>query len=166
MSLTLFLRLDGVPGDATVRGHEGWIEVQSVAWGLTSLSTTPGRTAGAGAGRTAAHRAQAIGATFTALVGPASPLLMAACAAGQQLRNGRFEARKNGDTPVTIVRLDLEDLAITAYSLAGTVADSTLLDTFEVTAQRVRETTVSSSLHGGTGVSSDRGWDFAANRPW
>lgn len=163
MPLTFFLRLDGIPGDAHARGYEAWIEVRSVVWKLTAQSSGPGGGHGGGA---EAARATAKSVAFTAPMGAASPLLMAACAAGRHIHAARFEVRRDGQTPVTVARLDFEELVVSAYSLAGIDDDSTLLDSFEVIARRVRETTVSSSLHGGTGVSSDRGWDFAAQRPW
>ena len=163
MSLTLFLRLDDIPGDSHVRGFEGWIQVHSVAWGLTAHGSGPGAGGGGGA---AAGRAMAKSAVFTAPTGAASPLLMAACAAGRHLRAGRLEVRKDGQTPVTVARFDFEEIVVSAYSLAGSDDDAALLDSFELVARRIRETTVSSSLHGGTGGSSDRGWDFTAQHPW
>ena len=164
MTLTLFLHLDGIPGDSRERGHEKWIEVRSVVWGLTAHSTT--YRSGGGGGGTVAGPVTVRTAAFTAPMGSASPLLMVACAAGHHIHAARFEVRKDGQTPVTVARLDFEELRISAYSFAGTDDDPTLLDAFELTARRIRETTVSSSLHGGAGVSSDRGWDFTAQRAW
>ncbi|WP_197080793.1 type VI secretion system tube protein Hcp, partial [Cellulomonas sp. A375-1] len=38
--MTTYLRLESIDGDGSTRGHEKWIEVQSVSWALAVPSVT------------------------------------------------------------------------------------------------------------------------------
>jgi type VI protein secretion system component Hcp len=74
MAFDAFLKLDGIQGESTVKGHEGEIELDSFSFGLTN----PG-----GGGRPVFQDFH-----FTSKVGKQSPQLFLACAQGTKIRSG------------------------------------------------------------------------------
>src|SRR4051794_14463967 len=75
---SVFLRLDGIPGDSNVARFENQIVVSSFAWGVAN----PTRPGGGGGG---SARAAFQDLTVTKLVDAASPPLFAAVAAGRHI---------------------------------------------------------------------------------
>ena len=47
----IYLKLQGVTGGSTAKGHVGEIDVESYAWGVTNTATRGGSSSGGGSGR-------------------------------------------------------------------------------------------------------------------
>jgi type VI secretion system secreted protein Hcp len=77
MAVDMFLQVDGVQGDVTVAGYEGWIAVESFSWGVSDPVTIGGATGGAGAGK-------AVPGDFTVVkrFDRASPIFFKNCCSG------------------------------------------------------------------------------------
>ena len=76
-----FLKIDGIKGESTVKGHEGTIQIESFSWGMSNSATV----SGGGTGKVSVQDFH-----FTMKVDKASPKLMLACATGQRIETLQF----------------------------------------------------------------------------
>ncbi len=95
-SVDFYLKLEGINGESTAAGHEGWIEIQSVSWNKP--------------GKIAAIRRQS---TATA-----SPMLQLACAQGQHFPRAVLHQRKAPNS-TAFLEIKLENVLITSYQTSG-----------------------------------------------
>ena len=159
--MDMFLRIDGIPGEATQRGHEKWIPLLSADWGVSQDVARAHHGGGAGAGK-----AEFRPAMFTAWTSVASPLLFAACVAGTHAATATFEAVQAGERARVVVRWDFETVVVTTLGMSGAEGSPAPADPFSLSYTRIRVTTFAQDPRGGAGVATARGWDLAANRPW
>jgi type VI secretion system secreted protein Hcp len=150
--MDMFLRIDGIPGEADQKGHEKWIPVMSADWGA-SADATPLHGGGGGAG---AGRAELRPAVFTAWASVATPLLFEACVSGRHAATNAAVA----------VRWDFEDVRVANLGISGSEPSPTMADSFALAYARVRITTYQQDPRGGAATATARGWDLAASRPW
>ena len=102
------------PGDSVSRGHERWIELDSVAWGVTHAAGAGGSGVGAATGRASFAPLQATGA-----MGSATPPLFLACASGTRIQEAVLEAVSVGAEPGVLARWELENVRVSALTIAG-----------------------------------------------
>jgi type VI secretion system secreted protein Hcp len=160
--MDMFLRIDGIPGESTRKGHEKWIPLESAGWGVSQVVAAH-HGAGGGAAR---GRAEFRPAVFSAWTSVATPLLFEACVSGRHAATASFEAVRTGESPAVHVRWDFEDVLITNLDMAGSEASPTMTDSFSLDYERVRVTTFAQDPKGGVGSATARGWDLTAHRPW
>ena len=75
-----FLKLDGIPGEATDVNHKDEIDVESWSWGLSQSGST-GSGGGGGAGKASFQDFH-----FVSRISKASPKLFLACASGSHIK--------------------------------------------------------------------------------
>ena len=105
MAVDMFLKIAGIDGESTDKGHEGWIEVLSFSWGVHN--TSPSATGGGGG-------VSAEDFTFTHKVDKATPNLMLACATGKHIPNAQLTVRKSDKTE--FLKIKLTDCFITSVA--------------------------------------------------
>jgi type VI secretion system secreted protein Hcp len=117
----IFLKLDGIDGESTTKGHEKEIEV--VSYDQSIDSTVPsGGGAGGGAGKSTFS-----GVRFRKLLDTASMPIALACASGLHIASARFAFRRSSNTPIDFYVVTLEDVVVThAGQCATTDAQSPL----------------------------------------
>jgi type VI secretion system secreted protein Hcp len=74
---SMFLKLDGIKGEATYKDESGWIAVESFSWGLSQMGSAGG---GSGAGKASFQDFH-----FTKTTDTSSPQLFLRCATGEHL---------------------------------------------------------------------------------
>ena len=156
MAVNMFLKLDGVAGESTHKGHKDEIEVLSFSWGVAHpVPVTHGE-------RRRAGRPQASDINFVMRVNKSSPTLMLACATGRHLKEGLFVIETTGEAPFPFYKATLTDVIITSYQTSG--GGETPIDSFSLNFRtlRLRETTPDAK--GGPGESVETAFDFARNR--
>lgn len=109
-----FLKLEGFDGGSTDDKHKGEIEILSFSFGVSNSGSIIGGGGGGGAGV-----AQLSDFSFTAPNGQAGPKLFVACASGQHVKEGLITLRKAGDKPVEYLKIKLNDILISSYSVGG-----------------------------------------------
>src|SRR4030095_10400389 len=114
----IFLKLDGIDGEGTTKGHEKEIEV--VSYDQSIDSTVPsGGGGGSGAGKSTFS-----GVRFRKLLDTASIPIALACASGLHIQSARFAFRR---APLDFYVVALEDVIVThAGQCATTGAQSPL----------------------------------------
>jgi type VI secretion system secreted protein Hcp len=114
MAVDMFLKLDGITGEATQKGHKDEIEVLSFSWGVSHAA--PAVLHG---GRGRAGRAQPSDISFMMTTSKASPSLMLACATGKHLKQGIFVLEKAGETPFAFYKVTLTDVLVSSFQASG-----------------------------------------------
>jgi len=118
---SIFLKLDGISGESTTKGHENEIEV--VSYDQSIDSTVPsGGGSGGGAGK-----ATFSGVRLRKLLDTASIPIALACASGLHIQSARFAFRRASSTPLDFYVVTLEDVIVThAGQCASTGTQSPL----------------------------------------
>jgi type VI secretion system secreted protein Hcp len=117
-SVDYYLKIDGVDGESTARGFEGWIEIESFYWGATQTAVVGGGGGGAG---------KVVVSDFTLVkrVDKASPRLFQACVTGLHASSAVLAA-KRGDTNATYLKYQLTDVLVSSFRDAGTAGEPPL----------------------------------------
>ena len=110
--MPIFMKLQGIDGESTVAGHEGEIDVLSLAWGVTNASS------GATGGGAGTGRASFQDLHFQTTLSKAGPNLMLACATGRHLASAVLTFTRGGSSPFTYLVIRLTDCLITWYESA------------------------------------------------
>jgi len=119
----IFLKLDGIDGESTTKGHEKEIEVVSYDQQIDSTVPSSGGVGGGGG----AGKATFSGVRFRKLLDTASMPIALACASGLRIANARFAFRRSSNTPIDFYVVMLEDVVVThAGQCAATDAQSPL----------------------------------------
>jgi type VI secretion system secreted protein Hcp len=103
MAIDAFLSLTNVPGEVTVKGFEGWIEVDSFSWGAAQSTSIGGAATGAGAGKVSFNPFY-----VTTKIDKSSAKLFLACCNGSHYAGASLYMRKAGGTAITYLKLDFK----------------------------------------------------------
>lgn len=101
----VFLKLDGIDGESTTKGHEKEIEVVSYDQSIDSTVPSGGGGGGGGAGK-----ATFSGVRIRKLLDTASIPIALACASGLHIQSARFAFRR---APLDFYVVALEDVVVT-----------------------------------------------------
>ena len=110
----IYLKLDGINGEAQDSKHKDWIEVQSFSWGLSNSGTGA---VGAGSG---ASKANLHDLSIQKYADKSTPNLFKFCALGKHIATGKLSVRKaGGDDPVEYLKYDLTEVFISSFQQGG-----------------------------------------------
>jgi len=108
MAYDIFLKIDGIEGEAQDSKHKNELQIESCSVGAeVGVVRSPG-TAGV------VHDA-----TFTAVASKAGPKLAQACASGTSINSVVLTFRKSGGTQVEFLVVTFSSVLISSYSLGG-----------------------------------------------
>jgi type VI secretion system secreted protein Hcp len=122
----IFLKLDGINGESTTKGHEKEIEVVSYDQSIDSTVIISGGGGGAGAGKSTFS-----GVRFRKLLDTASMPIALACASGLHIASARFAFRR---APSDFYVVMLEDVVVTHAGQCATTGIQSPLE-FETLAK-------------------------------
>ena len=162
MAADAYLQIDGIKGESADSGHQGWIEVTSVSWGVTqptvgSKSTGGGHTAGHCEHRTL---------SLSKLADLASPILMQHCSMGKTIPKAKLEfMRADGDGKrVKYYQIDLENVLVSHMDQVMN-GGGLLQDEIGLCFSKVKWSYTQQKIGGGGGGSTTGGWDLSAKKP-
>lgn len=169
----IFLKLDGIDGESTTKGHDKEIEVVSYDQSIDATVSSGGG-AGGGAGKSTFS-----GVRFRKLLDTASIAIALACASGLHIQSARFAFRRASSTPLDFYVVTLDDVIVTHAGqcastgtqspleferLAKSPADAALLEEVTLHFARIRWEYRRMGPKG-TGLPPiTGGWDVKANR--
>ena len=108
--MPIFMQFDpAIKGEATAKGFEGQIDIESFSWGLTQTGSLA--TGGGGAGKASFQDIH-----FELPVSSASPLLAKGCATGEHIKTATLTVHKELGDYYTI---KMTDVLISSYQSAG-----------------------------------------------
>lgn len=161
MAIDVYLQIEGIRGESADSAHQGWIECESVNFGVTQPKSATASTSG---GHTA-ERAELSEISVTKLADLSSPMLFQASACGKTHPRAKLEfLRADGSgTPVRYMEVELENVLIghwgTSVSGGGIPAEGLGLKFSKI---RIRYT--QQKIGGGASGNTMGGWDVATNR--
>ncbi|MCR6646892.1 MAG: type VI secretion system tube protein Hcp [Cellulomonas sp.] len=149
--MTTYLRLESIDGDGSTRGHEKWIEVQSVSWALAVPSVTG---SGRSIGRVAPEPLR-----LTTVPGRHSPGVLLALVQGTRLPTARVERTRGGEREVVAERWELTNARVVEHTLG--VADDAGLESLALAYGRVTYSVIPQTASGKAGKAVSVTWDVA-----
>jgi len=155
-AVDLFLKIDGIDGESTVKGREKWIEVLSYSWGVTNNGSFVGGGGGAG-------KASFQDFNFTKYVDVSSPKLFQHAASGEHIKSAILEVVTAGEKPSPFLTYTFTDLLVTSFSQSsgGDIPVDSFSFAFAKLAMDYRplkaDGTLGSPIHGS--------WDIKQNVP-
>lgn len=155
MAVNMFLKLDGITGESTNKGHKDEIEILSFSWGVAH----PAPVTHGAHGRAA--RAQPSDVSFMVRSSVASPPLFLACATGRHLKQGIFVIETAGEQPFGFYTLTLTDVLVSSFQASGSSEVPT--DSFSLAFRTLRIKEIEQSPKGGIGASAEAAFDFGRN---
>ena len=159
-SLEVFLKIEGIEGDSTDRGHIN--EINAVSFKIGVLNTGTFATGGGGV----PGKAQLTDLTVLKFIDKASPQLFLASALGQHFQNVTLVVRRSGPNPFAFYRLVLEDVLISSVNdnASETDENGNLLETITFNYGKITWTFIPQNANGGSGGAISRSFDLRANR--
>jgi type VI secretion system secreted protein Hcp len=152
-----FLKIEGVPGEATATGHKDEIDIESFSMGITRLAATGGGTSTA--------RAQFTDISFTHYLDKASPLLMLRCAQGTLIPTAVLTCRTVGARQDIFYVIRLTDVVVTSVSIGGAAGGDRPTETFSLNYARIEWEYIPQLATGGMGDPVRATWNLQANTP-
>jgi type VI secretion system secreted protein Hcp len=108
----VYLKLDGITGESTVRGYENWIVPANLDFEVSNQGTAS-TGSGGGAGKALLNQFK-----FKKVIDSSSPLLFAKTVSGEHMLKGQFIFVKKGEAQQIILTIDLTDIIISDYSFS------------------------------------------------
>lgn len=152
-----FLKLDGIQGESSDAKHKDEIEVLSFSFGETRAGA-----AGGGAGR-GAGKVQMTDFAFIAGTSKASPVLFQHCAEGRHIKQALLTLRKAGKGQLEYLKIKLQDVLISSYSLEGQEAEGNPHDAFSLNFKKISVDYSPQKPDGSLAAAVHGGWDLAKN---
>ena len=117
-----FMKIDGVPGESTEPGYEGWIELLEFDYSMSApVSRLTGKRSG---------KPQMSPITFTKTFDKASPLLMMHCSVGQNINTLTIEVLKSATSGrmEPYFTVELKQVTVTSYDLKTDLAGDNVIE--------------------------------------
>ena len=112
-----FLKIDGIPGEATDSKHKNEIELISWTWGETNAGSFGGGSGG-GAGKVIWQDF-----SFTMRINKASPKLFLACATGQHIKSALLTCRRAGKEQQEYLKITFSNMLVSSFQTGGSSGD-------------------------------------------
>ncbi len=155
----IYMKIEGIDGEATDRGHEGEIDILSWSWGMsqTGSAHTGG---GAGSGKVSVRDL-----SFTKHVDKSSPDLMLACASGKHFPKIELIMRKAGAEPQEdYLKYTFENAFCTSYQVGGSASDPLPTENVTLNFTKVLVEYKEQKPDGSLGAPEQAGWDFEKSK--
>jgi type VI secretion system secreted protein Hcp len=161
MAYDAFLKLDGIEGESTQKGHENEIEVFSFSWGLLVPAVNVQSGGGGGAGKVSFQDIH-----FTSSVHKGSTQLFLKCATGEHIKTGVLTVRKAGgtDRAFDYLKLQLTDLLVSSYQPAFAVSDESPSEEVSLNFAKIEFDYQIQNADGSVSILSEAIFDINANR--
>lgn len=126
MAVDMFLKLDGIKGEAQDDKHKGEIDVLSWSWGATQSATTH-MGGGGGSGKVNVNDLH-----ITKYIDSASPKLFNAVFVGKHLKEALLTVRKAGEKPLEYLKIAMKDCLISSIQDGGSGGEDRLTESISI----------------------------------
>lgn len=155
-----YLKVDGVEGEATTRGHEKEIQLLAWQWGDTSEI---GLLVPAVQKIRDAAKAEFSDFHFKANMSKASPVLFKFAAKGEHIPEVKLTGLRAGGGQEEFMKITLKDAFISSYQTEGTGTDVVPTDSFSMNYAKVEFEFIPQNPDGSQGEPVRAGWDLKKN---
>ena len=152
-----YLRIAGIDGDSTSRGHEKWFEAATISWGAHSTAA-PASGSGGGAGRPVLEPLH-VGLKS----GRSTPLLFQAVVTGRHIAAATLDVVTSGERRRTALSWSLTDVQLTSLELSG-AGDAAMDETLVLSYGGVTLAATGQDPKGGVTPGPVVGWDVGRNQ--
>jgi len=162
MAGDIFLKLDGISGEATDDSHKNEIALLSCSMGVSQQASFGSGTTGGGTAK--CHFSDI---SCTSYVSKASPELYLACASGKHIASATIVLRKaGGDAPVEYMKYELEPVFVSSYSISDSTGSSeNTMESYTLNFEQCKVTYTPQASAAGTGEGPVvQGWNIATNK--
>lgn len=129
-ALDWFLKIDGIKGEVTAKGHKDEIAIESFSWGLKNSPTAVGTARGAKGSACVSEIA------FTKIADIASPVLLANAASGMPIPKAVLVGRKGGEIAQEFLKIELSNVFVSSVAHSGST--ETVYEAFELRFAKAR----------------------------
>jgi len=159
MGVEIFFTVDGIKGESTKTGAEGWIEIFSFSNGASNPSSVAFGT-GSGAGKV-----DLSSISFQKQLDVSSPYLFAACCAGTHTDKGYMIVREStgGTNPQIYFQYDLTEVFIDSISWGGSAGGGKPSESLSVSSKSIMVTYWPQNGDGTLGTQIPKGWNQTTN---
>lgn len=156
MAVEIFLKLDGIDGESTKTGAEGWIEVFSFSNGASNPSSVSFGT-GHGAGKV-----DISSLSMQKQLDKASPSLFKNCCQGTHIAKGAMIVREatGGKTTQTYYQYDMKEVFIESISWGGAAGGGKPSESLSLGFGTITITYWPQNADGTLGSKVPAGWDL------
>jgi type VI secretion system secreted protein Hcp len=157
MAVDMFLKLEGVEGEAQDKEHRGEIDVLAWSWGASQSGTTH-MGAGGGGGKVNIQDL-----SFTKYIDSSTHTLLQRTFDGKHIPEGTLSVRKAGGTPLDYVIIKMTDIMVTSVSTGGSGGEDRLTENVTLNFSKVEIDYVPQKADGTGEAPKQAGWDIAEN---
>lgn len=157
MAVDMFLKLEGITGEAKDSVHAGEIDILAWSWGASNSGTSH-MGGGAGAGKV---NVQDI--SVTKYVDLASAALLLHCCNGGHIAEATLTVRKAGTNPLEYIVIKMEQVLVCAYSTGGSGGEDRLTENVTLNFAKVAFDYLEQKPDGTEGEKGSMTWDIPAN---
>jgi type VI secretion system secreted protein Hcp len=157
MAVDMFLKLNGVKGEARDAKHKEEIDVLAWSWGATN-SGNAHMGGGAGAGKVNVQDL-----SFTKYIDKSSTDLMLACCNGKHFDDALLVVRKAGENPLEYLKITLKEVMVTSISTGGSGGEDRLTENVTLNFAEVKVVYTPQTAKGGAEPSTEMAWNIAEN---
>lgn len=157
MAVDMFLKLDGIKGEAQDAKHKEEIDVLAWSWGVAQSGTTH-MGSGSGSGKVSVQDL-----SVTKYVDKASATLLQHSATGKHISKGELIVRKAGEKPHEYIKIEMKDIIVTHLSTNGTSSEDRLTENLALNFGEFKYIYTTQTKEGGAGPKVEFGWSIAQN---
>jgi type VI secretion system secreted protein Hcp len=153
----MFMKIDGVTGEAKDVAHAGEIDVLAWNWGM---SRSGSRHVGGGGGT---GKVTVRDLNFVKYIDKSSTELMLFCCNGKHVPKAELTIRKAGENPLEYVKIKMSDCLISSLDTGGSGEQDHLMETVTLNFARVEVEYTPQKEDGSGDAATTMGWDVAKN---
>jgi len=159
MGIEIFLKLDGITGESTKTGAEGWIEIFSFSNGASNPTSVSFGT-GSGAGKV-----DLSSISLQKQLDISSPFLFANCCAGVHIATGCMIVRESTGATTTQVyfQYDLTEAFVDSISWGGAAGGGKPSESLSLSSKSLMVTYWPQDTTGKLGTQIPKGWNQTTN---
>jgi type VI secretion system secreted protein Hcp len=154
--MQIFLKIDGIVGEAQHVKHKNEIAVESYSWS-EAAAPSPGGGTGLAAGKV-----QMQGFSVSMKASKASPKLFLAVATGQHFKTAVLSVLAAPSSPFDFLTWTLSDVTVIDFRTAG--SPDVILDSITLAFTKIQVKYREQTPSGGPGAEVKAGWDLVKNQ--
>ena len=112
MAVDMFIKFDGIDGEATEAKHVKWIPVDSFHWGVSHHVDMVGSAHSSG-------KASIESFSFTKLTDTSSPKLALACCTGEHIKSAAIEFSQSTGDRLVWMSYKFTDVMVSGFNISG-----------------------------------------------
>ena len=157
MAVDMFMKIDGISGEAKDSAHSDEIDVIAWTWGLQQSGS---RHMGGGGG---SGKVNVQDLSFTKYVDKSSTDLMLFCCNGKHVKEATLTVRKAGESPLEYIKVKMSDCLVSGVTTGGSGGEDRLTENVTLNFAKVEVEYTPQKADGSGDAPATMGWDISKN---